>query len=340
MKKVTIKDIAKETGVSLTTVSLVLNNKTSSISDATIEKVREACKKLNYKWVVPNEKFKNKNTKTIGLIIPEIDDIYYSKIASLIDEYVTEKKYVLFTSLSHNNIDTEIALLRKMVARHVDYLVFLPSNFSIIGDNVNRLFLELDNLPINFVLIDRSVNYKDHVEISTDETYGGYLATSYLISKGYKRIACITGPKNIHSSIERLEGYKKALEENNIPFDESIVFEGDYSFPSALEVSIKLLKRDDFDSIFAFNDVSAYAVYYVADKIGKKVGLDISLVGYDDAKFSSIISPNLTSIRQDFDEMCKLAIKELLSEKTKKKIIKIKPKLIERNSVLINDIEI
>lgn len=227
-----------------------------------------------------------------------------------------------------------------MVARHVDYLVYLPSNFSIIGENMERLFLELDNLPINFVLLDRSVNYKDHTEVSTDEVYGGYIATKYLLSKGYKRIACITGPRNIHSSIERLEGYKKALTEYNVPFDESLVYEGDYSFPTALEVSIKLLKRDDFDAIFAFNDVSAYAVYYVADKIGKKVGLDISLVGYDDAKFSSIISPNLTSIRQDFDEMCKIAIKELLSEKTKKKIIKIKPTLVERNSVLINDIDI
>ena len=336
MGNVTIKDVAKRANVSITTVSLVLNNKAQNISKETIENVRRACRELNFERNHLATSLKTKVSYTIGLILPEIDNGYYSRIVSCLDSILSEKGYRLFTVFSNNDFKREIELYDLMVSRRVDYLLILPSSSSLLIENKKTLEEALNNIPIKFVILDRKTKLNHHVEVVNDDRYGASLAIEYLISKNHKRIACITGPHNVSSSDERLQGYKETLKKHNISFDKTLVYEGDYSFDKSRDLSLELLKRKDVDAVFAFNDTSAYALYEVCNLYGLKVGKDISVVGFDDNKFSNLISPSLTSIRQDIRTICQTAVKELFNDDNTSKVIDIAPTLVERESVSEN----
>ena len=333
MGKATIKDVAKKANVSITTVSFVLNNKAEHISPETIEAVKKACKELNFERNHIASSLKSKTTNTIGLIVPEIDNNYYSRIVSEVDALVSEKGYILLTAFSSNDFEREISLLYQMVARQVDYLLLLPSSAALNKQNSQKLLEVLNELPIKFVILDRKTKLNHHTEVVNDDIEGGQLASEYLVQQGYKRIACITGPEEVSSSDDRLIGYRSILEKYNIPFDETLIYVGDYSFNTAINLATQILNRNDIDAIFAFNDMSAYAAYFVSDKMNRKVGQDISIVGFDDNAFSSLITPALTSIRQDIKEICRVAVEELFKEDNTRQVIKIKPRLMERESV-------
>lgn len=333
MSKVTIKDVAKAANVSITTVSLVLNDKADNISKDTVDHVKQVCKELHFERNYIASSLKSKTTRTIGLILPEINNAYYSRIASCVDSLLREKGYTLLTAISNNDFEREILLFNQMEARRVDYLLILPSSSSLLKKNSDALKNALENLSIKFVILDRQTKFNCHTEIVNDDIYGASLAVEYLIKKGHKRIACITGPENVSSSDDRLAGYKNTLAKYKIHFDESLIYVGDYTFEKARALSKDIIQRNDVDAIFAFNDVSAYAVYDIYTENDKKIGRDISLVGFDDNPLSTLISPSLTTIRQDINEICKIAIDELFIEEGHKKIIKVMPTLIERKSV-------
>ena len=340
MKKATIKDVAKRANVSITTVSLVLNNKchSSNISKETIALVKKVAEELQYSKNFMASSLRSNVTKTIGIIIPEIENHYYSRIISKIDELVSAKGYSLLTAISNNDFERELSLFDHMVARQVDYLLFLPSSSALRKDNSEKLQNLLDKLPIKFVVLDRKTKLNHHVEVVNDDQVGGTLATEYLIKNGHTRIACITGPKGVSSSDDRLEGYKLTLQKFNISFDESLIYEGDYTYNTAVELSKDILQRDDVDAIFAFNDVSAYAIYHNCDALNKKVGLDISIVGFDDNSFSSLISPPLTSVGQNITEICSIAVDKLFDSENVREVIKVTPNLKERKSVGIKHV--
>ena len=335
MKNVTIKDVAKKANVSITTVSLVLNNKSNEayISKETIELVRRVADELHYSKNHMASSLRSKVTNTIGLIIPEIDNGYYSRIVEKLDYILSNKGYTLFTAISNNDFEREMSLFAQMEARQVDYLLFLPSSSALKEENSSKLHETLEKIKIKFVVLDRKTKLNHHVEVVNDDFVGASYAVEHLINNGYKRIACLTGPKGVSSSDDRLKGYIKTLQKHNILVDNSLIYEGDYSYKTALKISEKILKRDDVDAIFAFNDSSAYAVYANCDKLNMKVGQDLALVGFDDNAFSELISPPLTSIRQDIDNICLTAVNKMFEETNQREVIKITPKLIERKSV-------
>ena len=333
MSQVTIKDVAKKANVSITTVSLVLNNKADSISQETVELVKQVCKDLQYQKNFMASSLKSKVTNTIGLILPDIDNAYYSRIASSMDKILGEKGYTLLTSTSNNDFKKELNTLKQMEARQVDYLVVLPSSSSLTIGHREELQKALNELTIKYVVLDRQTGFNDHIEVINDDYYGSSLAVEFLISRGHKKIACITGPENVSSSNERLHAYKDVLKKHNIPLDESLIYIGDYSFEKAREISKQIIKRDDVDAIFAFNDLSAYAVYDIYSTNDKKIGRDISVIGFDDNPFSALISPSLTTIKQDVNKICEEAIDQLLSEENHTHVVKILPTLVERKSV-------
>ena len=333
MSKATIKDVARAANVSITTVSLVLNNKAQNISVETVNTVKRVCKELNYEPNYIASSLKSKTTKTIGLILPEINNAYYSRIMSCFDSLLVEHGYTLLTAISNNNFERELELFSQMETRRVDYLIILPSSTSLLKKNRTTLMEALEKLTIKFVILDRKTDFNSHVEVVNDDVYGASLAVEHLIKTGHRRIACITGPEDVSSSDDRLKGYLDTLKKHNIPFDPSLIYVGDYSYNTARNISKEIIKRNDVDAIFAFNDTSAYAVYDIYNEQDKKIGRDISLVGFDDNPFSILISPSLTTVRQDIDVICQTAIDELFNGEKEKKIIKIQPTLVERKSV-------
>ena len=335
MSKATIKDVARAANVSITTVSLVLNNKATNISQETVNTVKRVCKELNYEPNFIASSLKSKTTKTIGLVVPEIDNGYYSRIVSCFDTMLDEQGYTLLTAISNNNFEHELELFGQMEARRVDYLIILPSTKSLLKKNRAAFEEGLEKLSIKYVIIDRKTNFNSHVEVVNDDSYGASLAVEYLVKQGHKRIACITGPEDVSSSDDRLSGYIETLKKHNLPIDQSLIYVGDYSYDTAKKISKEIIKRDDIDAIFAFNDTSAYAAYSVYNEQDKKIGRDVSLVGFDDNPFSSLISPSLTTVRQDIPMICKTALDELFNNEKSKKVIKIQPTLVERKSVCV-----
>lgn len=329
---VTIKDIAKECNCSITSVSFVLNGKSDFVGKETAERILATCKKYNYKPNYIAAALKNKTTKTAGILIPDIENSYYARIIKCLENLLKEKGYSLIFADSGYNFDQFEKNVIDITNRSIDYLIIVPPS----------LFQEVDEEKINdvakmitvpYVILDRKISFGDCPIIINDDIKGGYLATKYLLDLGHKKIACITGPKNISSSLERLKGYKKALKEAHIPFDSSLLVEGNYRFEGSINAAKDIVLNKKADAIFAFNDLSAYAVYKIANDNDIKIGEDLSLVGFDDNQFSALISPGLTSVKQNIEGLCKAVIKKLMSDNKANNTTKIEPTITIRGSV-------
>lgn len=330
--QVTIKEIAKEANVSITAVSFVLNGKENNVSKETAERILGVCKKYNFKPNYIASSLKSKNCKTVGCIVPDLENNYYSRLIVRLEELLKEEGYTVLITSSGYSIENCLSSIDELLNRKVGFLVIIPPS-SLFYKNSEFAKTTL-NLEIPYVVLDRKIGESKNKAVVTDDVQGGYLATNYLIDKGFKRIAAITGPSGVSSSENRLDGYKKALENAGISYDSSIIFEGDYRFESGEELAKKIFdEHKDVDAIFAFNDLMAYGVYRASDERGIKIGKDISLVGYDDNRFSSLISPGLTTIRQDIDSLCHAVITELFNEDRSPKLVSIEPTLVERESV-------
>ncbi len=330
MSNITIKDVAKKANVSISTVSLVLNGKAENIPDVTIEKVKDACRTLNYKRNMNASSLKSKVSKLAGLIVPDLENSYYSRVASCISTILYERGYSLVISSCDNNFEKEVDYINQMAARQVDALFLFPSAIGLSDKNKPLLKKTLDDCGLKIIILDRQTFLNSYIEVVNDDFYGATLACQFLVNKGFKRIACITGPKNVSSSDDRLAGYLEVVKQNGI-FDESLIYVGDYHSELARIQARLILQRNDVDAIFAFNDLSAYAVYEVAGELNKKVGEDIFVVGYDNNPFSALITPKLTSVGQNINEMCQIAVDRMFDKRNVIETIKVRPTLVERD---------
>ena len=332
MARITIKDIAKECGVSITAVSFVLNGKTDSVSKETRQRVLDVCNKYHYHPNYIASALKSKLTHTAAVLVPDIENGYYARLIKSLESSFVKNGYSLFIANSGYDIELFKKTIADMIIKNIDFFIVVPpSSFS------NNQLLDIKSLEkdvdVPVVILDRKIDIENAPIVINDDIKGGYLATKYLLEKGHKKIACITGPKEISSSQDRLLGYKKALSEWGVEFDDSIVYEGDYHFDGAFPLAKEILKDNSITAIFAFNDLMAYSIYKSASEMNKVVGKDISVVGFDDNQFSSLITPGLTTIKQNIDSLCSSVINELFNNQKIKKTILIEPDLVERRSV-------
>lgn len=297
--KVTIKDIAEESGVSATTVSLILNNKEVRTSPETKRKVLETARKLNY---VPNSLavgLITKRTNTIGLLLPDISNVFFSQMAKQLENLLVKRGYALFLCDTNDSDKEQAMYLRLLSAHAVDALVLCIANDT---DKSLELLRDYRTNGIPVVAFDRFSDNMDCALVATDNVESAKNIVQHLIDSGHRRIACISEPiRKSYSS--RLEGYKQALSQNGIAYDEKLVARGDYRYESGYECAKKLLAEQP-TAIFACNDMMAYGVYKAVEEKGLKIPDDISVVGFDDLMFSSTLSVPLTSVRQNVDGMC------------------------------------
>jgi len=304
-----IEDVARKAGVSKATVSRVLNN-SANVSDKKKKAVMEAIKSLNY---TPNVTAKNlapRKTNTIGIIIQSLGGWFYSNVVELLNDFITKKGYgAIFCQISDN-----IDYLRFLVGRVDGIIVF---GYKTVNRESVKL-LQAKNVPM--VLVENNLEYPNIPRINVNNFQGGYIATEYLLKSGCKKIAHILGPKDSFESIARYEGYKAALRDANVEYDEEIVVEGDFVFQKAYENIKRLVQKSKIDAVFAANDMMAYASIYALDELLLKVPYDIKVVGFDDVDiFGLRLSnmPKLTTIRQPIDLMVKTSC-EILIEKIEK----------------------
>lgn len=325
---ITIKDIAKRTDVSIATVSRVINNKSEGVSDGTRKRILEVVKELGYQPNALARGLVTKRTKTIGLIIPDIANPFFPDIARVVEDCANKQGYSVFLCNTDDNLHKESQYIKVLGEKCVDGIIFTSNA---IPKQEHTIELIKNSIPL--VLMDRWVELEGICGVFLDNLKGGYMASKHLIDLGHERIACITGPLYSKTAKDRLEGYKKALFEEGIPVDKSIIVEGDYKINSGFNAAEKLLNKK-VTAIIAFNDLMACGACKSVKANGYRIPEDISIIGFDDIQLSQMME--LTTIRQPSYEMGIAAIKMLIKliehKKINKRIISFEPSLIVRQS--------
>ncbi len=322
----TIKDVAQKAGVTVTTVSRILNNR-GYISDATRQKVHAVMEELNYQ---PNEIARSlyrRKSNLIGLIIPTVAHPFFSELSSYIEYYAYEAGYKILLCNSHLDKVKEKEYLDMLKRNKVDGII-MGSHTLEVDDYINP------KLPI--VTFDRCIS-NDIPYISSDNFQGGKLATSLLIERGCKKIAHISG--NLNLSLLANKRYEAFIAEVNNRNVEHVTVQTEINVFDSKQYE-KLIHRlfeehPDIDGVFSSSDNMAANVIKVCYRLNKNIPADVKIIGYDDTMVASLLVPQLTTIRQPIEEMGRLAIeliiKQINQEEVEKKNI-LPVKLIERET--------
>ena len=297
--KVTLKQIAREVGLSPASVSLVLNNRPCRISEENRRRIKEVAAREHY---IPNQIARSlvtQQSKTLGLIVPNIESRFFSSLAKNLEQRCRAAGYALFITNSDGLPENDIDLLNLLVTRGVDGM------FLVVGDEVpdnQALYDELVNLPVPYVMVDRVVDELSCDKVLFDHELGGYMATRYLLQMGHRRIACMVNAAKTITGRKRLSGYLRALRESGFEPDMSLVFETEYYISSAYEAAAGVL-QSDATAVFASSDNIALGLLKRVHESGRRVPRDYSLVSYDNSAADALFEPTLTSIEQNVGEL-------------------------------------
>lgn len=332
-QKVTLKQIANEVGLSPSSVSLVLNNRPCRISEENRRRIKEVAAREHY---VPNQIARSlvmRQSKTLGLIVPNIESRFFSSLAKNLEQRCRAEGYALFITNSDGSPENDLDLVSLLVTRGVDGLFLVAAEET---PEDQELADELSHLPVPFVMIDRVVGDLACDKVMFDHELGGYMATKCLLDAGHRRVACMINANKSMTGQKRLEGYKRALAEFNVPFDEQLVIETEYYIADAYEASAKLLETDA-TAVFASSDNITLGLLKRLHECGRRVPEDYSLVSYDNSAADALFEPALTSIEQDVTKLSEHAI-SLMARKLEKPAARaiervLEPRLVVKESV-------
>lgn len=335
MKPTTLKDIAEQLNISVTTVSKALKGY-PDISKKTKAKVKELAKTLNYRPNTFAVNLRTKESKTIGLIIPVIVHHFFSNVIKGIIAQAEKKGYLVIILQSNESYELEKKQLDLLMSQRVDGIIISLANGTADFNHLTKIIEQ--NKPL--VMFDKIAKIVPCSKIIIDDRKAAYMATQHLIDTGCTRIAHFRGALLPQNSIDRFLGYKKALEDNGMPYDPSLVYIcecGDMSFEEGKNNAKKLLKdHNDVDGIFINTDLVAIGAMTEFNKQGIKIPDDISIVGFSNWFMASVISPSLTTIDQPGYQMGKAAFKQLFKEiKAAKKNKTVEPEVITLDTALV-----
>ena len=336
-RKITLKQIAKELDVSISTVSKSLRN-SPEIGEETRLKVQAFAKFYNYK---PNNialSLKNRKTKTIGIIIPEIVHHFFSTIINGIEQVANENGYSVIICLSDDSFDKEVLNMEMLANGSIDgFIMSLSKETQFRGDFHH--ITEVINQGMPVVMFDRVTNDILCDKVIIDDQSAAYEAVQSLIDKGRKKIALVTTVDYVSVGKLRTDGYIKALLDNGISFDENLIIK--IEDIDTCEITIgKLLEDKAIDAVFAVNELFAVTIIKTANKIGLNVPKDLAVIAFTDGMISKYSTPTITTVSQNGIKMgnksAKMLIERLESEENEEdenyKTEIIETHLIERES--------
>ncbi len=311
--QITIKDIAKELGISPSTVSRALKNH-PDISEETKQAVNELAKRYKYQPNAVALSLKHSRSNTIGVIIPEIVHYFFSSVISGIEDVAYNAGFTVIICQSNERYDRELTNANALLAHRVDGILVAVSKTTTDFQHIYNL--REQNIPL--VFYDRIIPGFFADQVIIDDFDAAYEATKHLVEVGCKHIAHFAGPQNLLIGKQRKEGYLKALKQYSLPILDELVFEAD-TFEKAHIASDKLLKLETrIDGIFAVNDLTAIGAMQALQKKNIKIPEEIAIIGFSDGRFSGITNPTLTSVDQHGYEMgtvaCEMLIKRIISE--------------------------
>ena len=308
-RKITLKQIAKELDVSISTVSKSLRN-SLEIGEETRLKVQAFAKFYNYK---PNNialSLKNRKTKAIGIIIPEIVHHFFSTVINGIEQVANEHGYSVIICLSDDSFDKEVLNMEMLANGSIDgFIMSLSKETQFRGDFHH--ISEVINQGMPVVMFDRVTNDILCDKVIIDDKHAAYEAVQSLINKGRKKIALVTTVDYVSVGKLRTDGYIKALLDNGIPFNENLIIK--IEDIDTCEITIgKLLEDKAIDAVFAVNELFAVTIIKTANKIGLNVPKDLAVIAFTDGIISKYSTPTITTVSQSGIKMGNKAAKMLI----------------------------
>lgn len=330
----TIYDVAKKAGVSVATVSRVINGVDHPIREITRKRVLNAIKQLDYHPSNIAKCLAIGKTYTIALLVPNITNDFYTQIAEIIEDRLNEKGYITFLCNTKRSIEKETQYVRSLIERRVDGVVFCPTRVKPEDNQINRdniIEIRKNNIPI----VAFGSHFDGVNQVSVDTYNGALSATEYLISLGHRRIGFIDGLL-AGTRANRRKGYIEAINRAGIKLDNNLILSGNLEMDGGYSCTTKLLELDDRPTaIITVSNFMAIGVLKAAKQKGLSVPRDLSVIGFDDSVLSEVVEPSLTVVKQPLeiigDTATDLLIKELNGNKDVK-TIKLNPKLIIRGS--------
>lgn len=334
---VTLNDISEKTGLSVTTISRALNQKSKKyrISKKTEALILKTANDMGYRPNTLARGLRLKKSYSIGLVVPDISNPFFAFVTKTIQTYAHENGYSIIVCNTDENIQSEIEQIELLRSKGVDGFIILP-----VGTESNHIEELLSN-KYPLVLLDRCFESINTSSVLVDNYFGAYKAVEHAIKRGHTKIAIIKGLSETYTTNERVKGYLKALEDNQISPNEEFIVGKDYRIENGyIETKLLLHLENRPTAIFSTGDLITVGVLKALNEEKLKVPDDISLFAFDDADLAPYLASPLTVIRQPKDLMGQMAIKmiiEAIKKKSNNNISKIilKPNLIVRKSVKI-----
>ncbi|AJJ61664.1 ribose operon repressor [Yersinia aldovae 670-83] len=329
-----MKDVARLAGVSTSTVSHVIN-KNRFVSDAIRDKVLAAVKQLNYAPSALARSLKLKETRTIGMLVTASSNPFYSEVVRGVERSCYERGYSLILCNTEGDIDRMSRSIETLMQKRVDGLLLMCTESHCPSQDILRCY---PSLPI--IMMDWAPFEGVNDVIQDNSLLGGEMATSYLIARGYTRIACIAGPQDKTPAKERLEGYRQAMNRAGLVIPSEYEVVSDFEFGGGLVAMKQLLALPKPpEAVFTSNDAMAVGVYQALYQAGLSIPQDMAVIGYDDIEIAQYMTPPLTTIHQPKDSLGELAIDTLIhrlnNPEAEPQILVLTPELMERGSVAI-----
>ena len=303
---ITIKDVAKELGVSYSSISRALNGK-EGVSEETRQRIVEAAERMGYQ---PNELARglvNRISNTVGVIIPDILNPYFGEIVNGIIEAAKQKGYNIFLCTSGWNGDTEREYLKILRQKRVDGIIIKPADYS--------RNMEYDTITTPMIIIDRQEDGEIHNKVGVDNEQGGYIATRHLLERGYRHPVFIIGQEDNYSSSQRLVGAERALKEFGLTLDKNRVAEGWFTIEGGRVAAARSFNSGiEIDSVFGINDLIALGVLQYCNENGLSVPEDVGVIGFDDISYAALPQIQLTTIHQPKHQLGRLLFETLYKE--------------------------
>ncbi|WP_113654113.1 LacI family DNA-binding transcriptional regulator [Pedobacter namyangjuensis] len=334
MKPLSIKDIALKAGVSITTVSFILNGKAKekSISDAVIKKVQKIITESGYKPNQVARSLRTGNTNIIGLIVEDISNSFFSRIARLIEDKAYKKGYKIIYSSTENKIEKAQELINIFKSRKVDAYIISPVK----GLEEDIQVLIDENIPV--ILFDRNLPELKTNYVGANHFEASYQATESFIKQGKKNIALVTTDIDVQQIAERFEGYKKSILDHTISYQKDLVLNIPFkqNEDETITQIIALLTNSNVDAVLFATNYLAISGLKALKQMGKKIDSNFAVIGYDDHEAFELHTPSISTIQQPLEEIAEAIIKLILAQLSSKaklpdqKIV-ISAKLILRN---------
>lgn len=330
MSNITIYDVAREANVSMATVSRVVNGN-PNVKPTTRKKVLGVIEELGYRPNIVARSLASKKTTTVGAIIPDISSVFYSELTRGIEDIATMYKYDTILSNSDQNIDKEINLINSMLEKQVDGIIFMG------GKITDEHIKQFKTSPVPVVLAATYDPTQTLPSVNIDYEAAAYEATMHLMRSEKSQPVFITGEDYVQSNYLKLIGYKRALSELEIEFDENLVVENSCNYNGGMK-SIQKLIKDEYpvNRVFVATDETALGVIHGAQDLGLKVPEDIEVIGFNNTRVAMMVRPTLTTVMQPMYDIgavgMRLLTKYMNKEEVDEKEVILPHRIIKRNS--------